>query len=72
MSVFERLAERMGIEPEYRDATGEVRHTDAKVSRGLLNAMGLAVADARDAQASLRELERRDENRPASASHGSA
>ena len=34
----------MGIEPEFKDATGRVRHTDPKVSRALLNAMaGLAL-----------------------------
>ena len=64
MSVFDLLAERMGIEPEFRDAAGEIRHTDAKVGRRLLSAMGLAVEDAREAQTTLRELERREECRP--------
>ena len=64
MSVFDLFAERMGIEPEFRDAAGEIRRTDAKVGRRLLSAMGLAVEDAREAQTTLRELERREECRP--------
>jgi 4-alpha-glucanotransferase len=64
MSVFDLLAERMGIEPQFRDAAGEVRHTDPKIRRRLLSAMGLAVEDAREAQTTLRELERREDCRP--------
>lgn len=58
MSVLDQLAERMGIEPEFKDATGKIRRTDPKVSRSLLNSMGLEVENARKAQSMLRELER--------------
>jgi 4-alpha-glucanotransferase len=64
VSVLDQLAERMGIEPEFKDATGKVRRTVPKVSRALLNAMGLDVEDARKAQAMLRELERTEAGRP--------
>jgi 4-alpha-glucanotransferase len=58
VSVLDQLAERMGIEPEFKDATGKIRRTDPKVSRSLLNSMGLQVENARKAQSMLRELER--------------
>jgi 4-alpha-glucanotransferase len=64
VSALDQLAAQMGIEPEFKDATGQVRHTDPKVSRALLNAMGLAVESARKAQATLRELERTEADRP--------
>src|SRR3954454_12740324 len=54
----------MGIEPEFKDATGQVRHTDPKVSRALLDAMGLAVEDAGSAKAMILELERGEAGRP--------
>ena len=54
----------MGIEPEFKDATGQVRRTDPKVSRALLDAMGLAVEDAANAKAMLLELERGEADRP--------
>ena len=60
MNALDRLSLRMGIEPEFRDAIGQVRRTDADVSRGLLTAMGLTVTDAREAEAAIRELERAD------------
>ena len=60
MSALDQLAERMGIEPEFKDATGKIRRTDPKVSRSLLNSMGLGVENARKAQSMLRELERAD------------
>ena len=64
MNALDRLSLRMGIEPEFRDAIGQVRRTDADVSRGLLTAMGLTVTDAREAEAAIRELERADAGRP--------
>jgi hypothetical protein len=54
----------MGIEPEFKDAIGQIRHTDPKVSRALLDAMGLAVEDAANAKAVLLELERGEADRP--------
>ena len=64
VSALDQLAGRMGIEPEFKDATGQVRHTDPKVSRALLDAMGLAVEDAANAKAMLLELERGEADRP--------
>lgn len=63
MSVLDQLAAQMGIEPEFKDATGQVWHTEPEVSRALLNAMGLAAESARKAQATLRELERTEADR---------
>ncbi len=54
----------MGIEPEFKDATGQVRHTAPKVSRALLAAMGHAVEDTANAKAMLLELERGEADRP--------
>src|SRR4051812_12088341 len=64
VSALDQLARRMGIEPEFKDATGQIRHTDPKVSRALLDAMGLAVEDADNAKAMLLELERGEAERP--------
>jgi 4-alpha-glucanotransferase len=64
VSALDQLAGRMGIEPEFKDATGQVRHTDPKVSRALLDAMGLAVEDVANAKAMLLELERGEADRP--------
>ena len=64
VSALDQLAGRMGIEPEFKDATGRVRHADPKVSRALLDAMGLAVEDAANAKAMLLELERGEADRP--------
>ena len=44
VSALDQLAGRMGIEPEFKDATGQVRHADPKVSRALLDAMGMDAA----------------------------
>jgi hypothetical protein len=49
--------------PNSRTPTGRVRHTDPKVSRALLDAMGLAVEDADHAKAMLLELERGEAER---------
>jgi len=64
VSALDQLAGRMGIEPEFKDATGQVRHTDSKVSRALLDAMGLSVEDRANAKAMLLELERGEADRP--------
>jgi hypothetical protein len=44
-SALDCLAERMGIEGEYRNAHGHVVHTKAETKRRLLAAMGVAAAD---------------------------
>ena len=64
MSVLDQLSARMGIEPEFKDATGKLRQTEPKVSRALLTAMGLAVGDARRAQTMLRQMEQAEADRP--------
>ena len=49
VSALDQLAGRMGIEPEFKDATGRFVLADPKVSRTLLDAMGLAVEKPADA-----------------------
>src|SRR5690606_38894055 len=44
-SALARLSERMGIEPEYRDAHGKVVRTSDETRRKLLAAMGVPVAN---------------------------
>jgi len=51
--VLSQLAERMGIEPEFRDARGRVVRTSTETKRDLLAAMGVAAADDGQAAASL-------------------
>ncbi len=57
-SALDRLAERMGIEPEFRDVRGSVVTADAATKRALLAAMGQDARDETHAAAALRELER--------------
>ena len=52
------LAQRMGIEPEYRDVRGEVIRATAETKRLLLAAMGVPVEGEADARAALDALER--------------
>lgn len=56
MSAIDRIAELVGIEPEFQGATGERRRTAPEVARGLLEAMGLSVANEREAQATFERL----------------
>lgn len=52
------LAERLGIQPEFRNAHGEIVRTTPDTQRALLRAMGLAVGDDASARAELEALER--------------
>jgi 4-alpha-glucanotransferase len=64
MSALDRLAERMGIEPEFQNAAGEVQRATADMKRRLLTAMGLQVEDEGDFKAVLEDLERAEWSRP--------
>jgi len=57
-SALDRLAERMGILPEYRDARGPQVRITAETKRGLLAAMGHPVGDEAEAAAALEALDR--------------
>lgn len=63
MSALDLLAKRVGIEPEFQDATGEIRRTTPGVARGLLEAMGLPAANEREARATLERLEAEEARR---------
>ena len=43
--ALDELAERRGIEPQFRNAKGEIAHTNAATKRRLLAAMGVRAAD---------------------------
>lgn len=55
---LDRLAERLGIEPEFRDAAGSLRRPKAGVKRKLLAAMGVKAESPADAERMLDEIER--------------
>ncbi|TCH98424.1 malto-oligosyltrehalose trehalohydrolase [Roseococcus sp. SYP-B2431] len=56
-SSLDRLALRMGIEPEFRNAHGEMVRPTAEAKTGLLTAMGLDVTDDAAARAELDRLD---------------
>jgi malto-oligosyltrehalose trehalohydrolase/4-alpha-glucanotransferase len=56
-SSLDKLALRMGIEPEFRNAHGHMIRPSAEAKRGLLTAMGLDVADDAAACAALDSIE---------------
>jgi malto-oligosyltrehalose trehalohydrolase/4-alpha-glucanotransferase len=56
--ALDQLAERMGIEPEFRNARGEIVRTSAGTKRSLLSAMGVRAADDAEARAALDSLNR--------------
>jgi malto-oligosyltrehalose trehalohydrolase/4-alpha-glucanotransferase len=58
VSALDELAERMGIEPEFRDARGAVVRASAETKRSLLAAMGVQTADEAATRAALDTLER--------------
>ena len=58
--ALDELAERMGIEPEFRNAKGEIVHTDAATKRILLAAMGVRAADEAQVREALGALDRAD------------
>lgn len=58
MRALDRLAERLGVEREFQDASGELRRPSARVKRQLLAAMGVKVARPAEAEHALEEIER--------------
>jgi malto-oligosyltrehalose trehalohydrolase len=58
VSALDELAERMGIESEFRDARGEVVRASAETKRSLLAAMGVQTTDEAATRAALDTLER--------------
>jgi malto-oligosyltrehalose trehalohydrolase/4-alpha-glucanotransferase len=56
-AALDRLAGRMGIESEFRDARGETKQTDPGTKRALLAAMGLKAANEAEAAAALEALD---------------
>jgi malto-oligosyltrehalose trehalohydrolase/4-alpha-glucanotransferase len=62
--ALDRLAERMGIEPEFRDARGRTVRAETGTKRRLLAAMGVDAADEVRAQDALDALERAQWLRP--------
>jgi 4-alpha-glucanotransferase len=55
-TALDELAERMGIEPEFRNAKGEIVRTNAETKRSLLAAMGVRAADDFQAREALEVL----------------
>lgn len=63
-SALERLAQRMGIDPEFRDAHGTLVRTSDQAKRSLLTAMGIEAADEAQARSALEAMIRADWLRP--------
>jgi len=57
LEALDRLAQKCGIEPEFRDLTGQFRGTLADTKRLLLAAMGVAAQDSSQVASSLFKLE---------------
>jgi 4-alpha-glucanotransferase len=64
VSALDKLAERMGIEPEFRNAKGEIIRTGSDTKRSLLAAMGVEVTDDAQAWSALAQLDRAKWRRP--------
>src|SRR3954447_6611653 len=62
--ALDGLAERMGIEAEFRNARGEIVPTASETKRRLLAAMGVAAGDDAAADAALAALDRDEWLRP--------
>ena len=62
--ALETLAERLGIEPAYRDVRGEIVHTTTETRRRLLAALGVPAPDEAAAEAALERLDRESWRRP--------
>jgi 4-alpha-glucanotransferase len=60
---LDELADRFGIEGQYRDARRRLRRTSADTKRLLLAAMGVAAGDDVEIHAALQEIERAHWNR---------
>jgi 4-alpha-glucanotransferase len=59
-SALDRLAERMGVVPEFRDARGPMVRTTRETKRDLLLTMGQSANDEAQAAAALEALDRAD------------
>ena len=57
-SVLDELAERMGIEPQFRNAKGEIVETSSETKRSLLAAMGVEAADEAQTRSALEDMDR--------------
>lgn len=57
-SELDRLAEQMGIEPEFRDAHGKTVRASVETKRRLLAAMGVEVDDEAQVRRALENLDR--------------
>ena len=62
--ALDELAERMGIEPQFRNARGEIVEATRDTKRSLLAAMGIEAGDERQARDALEELCRAEWLRP--------
>ena len=63
-SALDELAERMGIESQFRNAKGEIVETSSETKRGLLAAMGVDATDEAQARRALEDLDRAEWLRP--------
>ena len=66
-SALDELAERMGIEPWFRNAKGDIVQTSDETKRSLLAAMGVDKPGELQARSALEELDRAEWARPVSA-----
>jgi malto-oligosyltrehalose trehalohydrolase/4-alpha-glucanotransferase len=62
--ALDELAERMGIEPEFRNARGETVRASLETKRSLLAAMGVEAGDETAARAALEALQEAEWVRP--------
>ena len=63
-SGLDELSERLGIEPQFRSAKGEIVKTNSETKRSLLAAMGVEAADERQARTALEHLDHAEWLRP--------
>jgi malto-oligosyltrehalose trehalohydrolase/4-alpha-glucanotransferase len=65
-SPLDRLAQQMGIEPQFRNARGDLIETSEATKRRLLSAMGFAVDSQDDARTAIAQLEEEGWTKPLS------
>ena len=63
-SALDELAERMGIESQFRNAMGQIVKTSSETKRSLLTAMGVGATDEMQAKNALEDLDRAEWLRP--------
>ncbi len=71
-TALDELAERMGIEPQFRNAKGKIIETSSETKRSLLAAMGVEATDEAQARGALEDLNRAEWLRPLSVCAGLA